>query len=211
MLSASPHYSSSKPIPVAELSSPAVLFRSADLVIRRVEDFQERQASDLLVRRMYNWRGYRSNPHTAPVREDHRVTLTAWLDNVLGATLTLSRDGGNGLLCETLYPDEIAELQVKSQTICEYSRLAIDPDYSSPELMGSLFRTAYNYARTHFNASDAVVEINPRHRRYYERQLGFTRLGPVRICPRVEAPAMLLHRDLRHPFPESATVRRRAA
>lgn len=211
MPSASPHYSSSKPIPVAELSSPAVLFRSADLVIRRVEDFQERQASDLLVRRMYTWRGYRANPHTAPMREDHRVTLTAWLDNVLGATLTLSRDGGNGLLCETLYPDEIAKLQAKNRNICECTRLAIDRDYSSPELMESLFRTAYNFARTHFGASDAVVEINPRHRRYYERQLGFTRLGPVRICPRVEAPAMLLHRDLHHPFPESATARRRAA
>jgi len=211
MPSTSPHYLSSKPIPVAALSSPAVLFRSADLVIRRVEDFQERQASDLLVRRMYTWRGYRANSHTTPVREDHRVTLTAWLDNVLGATLTLSRDGGNGLLCETLYPDEIAELQAKSQSICEYSRLAIDPDYSSPELMESLFRTAYNFARTHFNASDAVVEINPRHRRYYERQLGFTRLGPIRICPRVEAPAMLLHRDLRHPLPESAAAGRRAA
>lgn len=160
---------------------------------------------------MYTWRGYRANSHTAPVREDHRVTLTAWLDNVLGATLTLSRDGGNGLLCETLYPEEIAELQAKSRNICEYSRLAIDPDYSSPELMESLFRTAYNFARTHFGASDAVVEVNPRHRRYYERQLGFTRLGPVRICPRVDAPAMLLHRDLGHPFPESATARRRAA
>lgn len=204
MLSASPHFSSSKPIPFGATSPTAVLFRSADLVIRQVADFHERQATDLLVRRMYAWRGYRANPQTTPQRDDDRVTLAAWLDNLLVATLTLSLDGGNGLLCETLYPDEVAGLQAISPRICEYSRLAIDPDYSSPELMEAFFRTAYNFARSHFGASDAVVEINPRHRRYYERQLGFTLLGPIRICPRVEAPAMLLHRCLRHPLPESS-------
>lgn len=191
------------PIPGAPSS---ILFHSADLVIRQVGDFYERQATDLLVRRMYAWRGYRANPQTTPSRDDDRVTLAAWLDNVLVATLTLSRDAGNGLLCESLYPDEIAQLQAKSPNICEYSRLAIDPDYSSPELMEAFFRTAYNFARRHFGASDAVVEINPRHRRYYERQLGFTLLGPIRICPRVDAPAMLLHRCLRHPLPDPAAM-----
>jgi len=209
MLNASPILPSGMPIPVPVLAS-SILFRAADLIIRRAGDIHERRASDLLVRRMYAWRGYRANPQTTPSRDEDRVTLAAWLDNVLVATLTLSRDAGNGLLCETLYPDEIAELQAKNPRICEYSRLAIDPDYSSPELLEAFFRTAYNFARSHFGASDAVVEINPRHRRYYERQLGFTRLGPTRICPRVDAPAMLLHRCLRHPLPESTAIEQAA-
>lgn len=203
MLSASSHFSSGKYFAGTSGSSPAVLFRSGDLVIRRLGDFHERLASDLLVRRMYAWRGYRANPQTAPLPDSLRVTLTAWQDNVLAATLTLTRDGGNGLLCEALYPDEIAKLRAKNLKICEYSRLAIDPDFSSPALLEAFFRTAYNFARSHFGASDAVVEINPRHCRYYERELGFTLLGPKRICPRVEAPAMLLHRDLRNALAEA--------
>lgn len=202
MLSASTHYFSRKPTHGLADATPSSLFSSEDLVIRLVGDFHERLASDLLVRRMYAWRGYRSNPQTPPLPDPNRVTLAGWQDNVLAATLTLSRDGGNGLLCEALYPDEVEKLRAKNRLICEYSRLAIDPDFSSPALMETFFRTAYNFARTHFGASDAVVEINPRHCRYYERELGFTRLGPKRICPRVEAPAMLLHRDLRHPLPE---------
>jgi hypothetical protein len=202
MLSASNHHHSSKLIHIPANSLPSVLFRSEDLVIRRIGEFHERLATDLLVRRMYAWRGYRANPQTTPLRDTDRITLGAWHDNVLAATLTLSRDGGNGLLSEALYPHEIAQLRAKNLNICEYSRLAIDPDFSSPELLHTFFRAAYNFARSHFGASDAVVEINPRHCRYYERELGFSRLGPKRICPRVEAPAMLLHRDLQLPFPE---------
>lgn len=208
MLSASCHFSSENPFPAASSFSPAELFRSGNLVIRRLGGFQERLASDLLVRRMYAWRGYRANPHTTPQPDSSRVTLVAWQDNVLAATLTLSHDSGNGLLCEALYPDEISNLRAKNLKVCEYSRLAIDPDFSSPALMEAFFRTAYNFARSHFHASDALVEINPRHCRYYERELGFTLLGPLRVCPRVNAPALLLHRNLLHPFPTLPQKRR---
>ncbi|MDP3539569.1 MAG: hypothetical protein Q8S26_12795 [Azonexus sp.] len=208
MLSATSHFSSIRPVSGGSSISPAELFRSGDLVIRRLGDFHERLASDLLVRRMYAWRGYRANPHTTPQPDSGRVTLVAWQDNVLAATLTLSHDSGNGLLCEALYPDEIANLRARNLKVCEYSRLAIDPDFSSPALMDAFFRTAYNFARSHFHASDALVEINPRHCRYYERELGFTRLGPLRVCPRVNAPAILLHRNLLHPFPKLLQNRR---
>jgi len=45
-------------------------------------------------------------------------------------------------------------------------------------------------------ATDAFIEVNPRHSRFYERMLGFRQLGEMRICPRVGAPAVLLHIDL---------------
>ena len=47
-----------------------------------------------------------------------------------------------------------------------------------------------------FAASDAVIEVNPRHARYYQRTLGFRQIGELRQCQRVEAPAVLLHRRL---------------
>ena len=40
--------------------------------------------------------------------------------------------------------------------------------------------------------------MNPRHVKFYEHMLGFHPFGPVRVDPRVEAPAILLHLDLRH-------------
>jgi hypothetical protein len=40
--------------------------------------------------------------------------------------------------------------------------------------------------------------VNPRHVKFYERMLGFHPFGPVRVDPRVQAPAILLHLDLRH-------------
>jgi hypothetical protein len=42
-------------------------------------------------------------------------------------------------------------------------------------------------------ATDAVIEINPRHALYYQRVLGFRPIGERRICGRVNAPAVLLH------------------
>lgn len=203
MQSASLHYTAGKQTSVVTTLSSAALLRSAGLVIRRVSSTEERLASDLLVRRMYAWRGYRAEPLAPSPGHTDRITIAAWQDEELAATLTLSRDNGTELLCETLYRDEIAALRAKQLRICEYSRLATDPEFSSPALLQKLFHTAYLLSRSHFDASDAVVEVNPRHSRYYQREWGFSRIGPLRICPRVEAPAILLHRNLQHTIPES--------
>lgn len=165
------------------------------LVVRATASHREEHACNELVRRMYAWRGYLADSVNKRLSHD-QLTLAAWQDGELAATLTLSRDNGSNLLAEALYPAEIAELRGRARLICEYSRLAIDPVSSSTPLMESFFRMAYDLARSHFRASDAVVEINPRHRRFYEREIGFAQFGPLRVCPRVDAPALLLHRDM---------------
>jgi hypothetical protein len=168
------------------------------LLVRPTVSHREVHACHELVRRMYAWRGYltdSTNPHLAR----DQLTLAAWRDGELAATLTLARDNGSNLMAEALYPAEIANLRSKDRIICEYSRLAIDPVTSSTQLMEQFFRMAYELAKSHFSAKDAIVEINPRHRRFYEREIGFTQLGPLRVCPRVDAPALLLHRDMEQP------------
>jgi len=183
---------------VVKQPSPAPLFKSTGLVIRRVTEHHDLLATDLLVRRMYAWRGYLTKQQLASPRDPDHATLVAWQDGELAGTLTLSRDSGVGLLCESLYPKEVSELRAKQQKICEYSRFALDPEFRSPKLLDSFFRTAFYFARSHFGATDAVVEVNPRHSRFYERELGFIPIGPRRVCPRVDAPALLLHRNLRY-------------
>lgn len=205
MLTASDHHSVIAPLANADKSMPSTLLRTARLIIRRITEPHEQIAADSLVRRMYAWRGYLVNRQFSGLHDPDRTTLAAWMDHELVATITLTRDNGRSLLCETLYPNEIAKLRVSTPKICEYSRLATDREFSSPALLENFFRTAYNYARTHFGSTDAVVEINPRHSRYYERELGFSRIGERRVCPRVDAPAILLHRDLRRPFSKHAT------
>lgn len=173
----------------------------ADFSIRQVATVSERLAADQLVHRMYSSRGYHVALPERKAHDDHRLTLGAWLDGELAATLTLAIDRGQGLLCEALYPGEIAGLRNDNKRLCEYSRFAVDPEFSSQKLLRSFFRSAYHLTCRVLEASHAVIEVNPRHSRFYEQELGFGRLGSLRICPRVAAPALLLHRDLYAPLP----------
>ena len=52
------------------------------------------------------------------------------------------------------------------------------------------------YARDMHGCTDIVIEVNPRHRRFYERMLGFRKEGELKINPRVDAPAYLLRVNL---------------
>ena len=202
MLNASTLCFSANQLTSIEKSSPAPLFQSRSLTIRRVTDHRDQLASDQLVRRMYAWRGYLTKRQFATSNDPDRATIAAWHDSELVATLTLTRDNGHSLLCESLYPDEVSGLRAKGLKICECSRLAVDQELSSRKILDVFFRTAYSFARSHFGSTDAVIEINPRHCRYYESELGFSRLGTARICPRVDAPAILLHRDFRQHLPK---------
>ena len=184
--------------------------RQAEFDIRPVAGIDEMLACDQLVRRMYAWRGYLAATPEHSRHNGRQIVLAAWQDGELAATVTLTGDGDEGLLCETLYPDETIRLREQSRHLCEYSRLATDPRLSSPDLLDAFFRSAYHIAQINFGATDAVVEINPRHRRYYERELGFNQIGPRRTCPRVNAPALLLHRDLRPTQPDPAPAIRAA-
>lgn len=51
---------------------------------------------------------------------------------------------------------------------------------------------AYIYAKIHAR-TDFVIEVNPRHADFYKKMLGFKLIGSERLCPRAEAPALLLH------------------
>ena len=145
---------------------------------------------------MYAWRGYRTEARRQPLDEQNRVTLAAWHYEEVVATLTLRRDSPIGLLADAHYGNVLDGLRGPDRVVCEVSRLAIDPDFSSRDLLNNLFSAALDYGREHFSASDAVMEVNPRHVRYYERCLGFQQIGDVCRCLRVDAPAVLMHQEI---------------
>lgn len=164
--------------------------------IRPAKTPHQHVAASMLVQRMYAWRGYKTESLTLRPDDPYRITLAAWQSDTIIATLTLRRDSPHGLLADALYAREIERLRCPSRILCEVSRLAVAPDFSTRELLARLFQAALEYARNIFVASDAVIEVNPRHAPYYQHQLGFLPLGEPRHCQRVGAPAVLLHQTL---------------
>ena len=73
-----------------------------------------------------------------------------------------------------------------------FIKLAIDPGVKSKAVLASLFHVAFIYARDLHGCSDIFIEVNPRHRRFYEAMLDFVVECESRPNPRVDAPAVLL-------------------
>jgi len=169
---------------------------SQDLVVAPAVTYQQHRACNALVRRMYAWRGYRVAPPRQLIGDPHHATLGAWADGELVATMTTSRDSSTGLLADTLYKEEMGKLRKPARVICEVTRLAVDSESSDPDLLKSMFRSTYKYAKAVFGVTDVVIEVNPRHAAYYRREFGFIQVGGLKTCPRVEAPAVLLHRSM---------------
>lgn len=164
--------------------------------IRPVRNLLQHDAANMLVQQMHAC--YRDNSESTGERLDdpNRVTLAARQYDELAATLTLNRDSPEGLLADALHVAELARLRRPGRIVCEVSRLAVDPDFSSRDLLIALFQAAFKYAMNVFAASDAVIEVNPRHARYYTRLLGFQQIGRQRQCRRLDTPMVLLHQKL---------------
>lgn len=185
-------------------SAPATLFpplrplwgrlqRAHGCHIRPVYDEQQRRLVSALVRRRYAWRGYATAALDYPAGDANRLTLAAWQYGELAATLTLGRDSPRGLDADALYAAELDRLREPPRVLCEVTRLAVDPDFAGPDLLTSLFAAAFDYGRRLYAASDVVIGVNPRHVGYYQRRLGFRRIGAQRHCACVDAPVVLLH------------------
>lgn len=154
----------------------------------------QHDAAGELVERRYAERGYRSISRKA-VRCGHELTLVADENNVTVATLTIGFDNPRGLCIDALFADEVNALRAAGARLCEFTRLAMDQIDRSTNVLASLFETAYVYAHRVMGFDKLLIEVNPRHVRYYERMYGFSVIGPVRHNVRVDAPAVLMCLD----------------
>jgi len=159
----------------------------------RVADTQGRQRQvSALINRMYSWRGYRLAP-SEPRQGANQTTLQACQGDETLGTLTLNSDSEDGLLADALYRREVDTLRERGGAVCELTGLAVSTRLDSNELLASLFHLLHILGRRLHRATDAVIEVNPRHSLYYQRLLGFRQIGDKKICGRVNAPAVLLH------------------
>jgi hypothetical protein len=149
------------------------------------------QTGDLIARR-YSSRGFQV-PRAAA--DPNLYTFAAYESGQLVGTVSMRFDSSAGLVAEHLYPDEIAALRGRDLLMCEFTRLALDEQAMSKEVLGSLFHSCYLYAHVVCGLTHAVIEVNPRHVAFYRRVLHFRQLGEQRHNRRVDAPAVLLALD----------------
>ena len=156
---------------------------------------EQLQAADDLVRRRYAWRGYAlsagERAAAAPL-----VTLLAQSEDSVVGTLTVRPGGVYGLFAERSYGDEIDALRKAGRQVGELVRLAMEEGADWRKALDALVRSAYVITRFMYALTDVVIEVNPRHARFYQRVFGFAVAGAERFCERVGAPSVLLLLDL---------------
>jgi hypothetical protein len=157
--------------------------------LRMVDTPEGRNKASVLINKMYTWRGY--GTHTLS-DDPNRVTLTSTHKGEVVGTLTLGLDSPMGILADQIFKDEIDAFRARGSKVCELTKLAFDPTVQSQALMASLFNLGIMYGRDVHGCSDLFIEVNPRHRRFYQQMLGFKQLGEPKSNPRVDAPACLL-------------------
>jgi hypothetical protein len=148
----------------------------------------------MLISKMYAWRGYTGTHHFTD--DPNRITLTATDKGDVVGTLTLGIDSPIGLNADQIFKEELDGHRARGARLCEFTKLAFDPTVRSKTSLANLFHLAVIYARNIHHCTDIVIEVNPRHRRFYEHMLGFERQGELKTNPRVNAPAYLLRVSL---------------
>lgn len=166
--------------------------------IRAADSEGHRSAARILVNRMYAWRGYLSTKENEEARSRHKITLVASEHDETVGTITIGFDNSEGLLVDELFREEAEALRQDRALLCEFTKLAVDGAVRSKRVLASLFHVAFIYAHKVRNCDRILIEVNPRHVRYYERMLGFEVKGQERLNPRVNAPAVLMSLEMSH-------------
>lgn len=173
--------------PSAMLTDVTINERSYGIRLADTED--GRNSASLLISKMYATRGYKVGKMEP---DPNRITLTATdKGNTIG-TVTLGIDSPVGLLADEVFRDKIDAFRARGSKVCEITKLAVDSGVHSKMALAALFHTLFIYGRYLHNCTDVFIEVNPRHRRFYESLLGFKSQAEVRQNTRVNAPAYLL-------------------
>jgi hypothetical protein len=182
-------------VPTPQVTLPPISSYAGWHTSIAVRQEQIRAAEDLVCRR-YAWRGYRK-PSDAPNGKDGlRVMLLAQKAGRLMGTLTVRPDTAHGLLAEGTYADDIQKMRRQGHRLGELVRLAVEEGADWRAALDALVQSAYLITRVVHALTDVVIEVNPRHVRFYQRVFGFAAAAAERFCERVGAPSVLLRLDL---------------
>jgi hypothetical protein len=173
------------------------LFDEPDAIELSVaKSYRERDEAEDLVFRQYSSRGYQvaepgSEPHAPRSRARRESVVIARSAGRVVGTVTVGIDSPNGLLVDEGSRERVDTFRARGHRLGEVVRLAVDPAADSRCVLAALFNAAHGVMEA--NRLDHVfIEVNPRHVSFYERALCFEVEGEERMCPRVQAPSLLL-------------------
>jgi hypothetical protein len=136
---------------------------------------------------------YHALPDTLTLVAKHEQEVVATFSIVVDNTLL-------GLPMEDIYGDEIAALRRRGRRMFEATTLA-DTGLKPREFL-QVFLTLIKLSMQYHTRNDGdtyVIAVNPRHRKFYTRIIGFVPLGPLRSYAAVQdapAEAFLLDNQL---------------
>ncbi len=129
---------------------------------------------------LYRFTSYHILPTTVTLVAKHENQVVATLSVVLDTELC-------GLPMESVYGEEIDGLRRQGRRVAEATCLA-DRDLSIHEFV-CVFKTLIKVGMQYHlrqGGDSWVIAVNPRHRRFYQKVLGFVPLGPRRSYPSVQ-------------------------
>jgi hypothetical protein len=183
------------PAESADADSPAPEAETRRFKIRMTGNAgQRRSSAKVLIERRYAWRGYFGASRAAPP-EPLGTTISATESEMTIGTITVGVDRQDPILADEIFKAEVDGLRRERRRLAEFTKLATDPVRATRKVLASLFHVAYVVANRVFDCDALILEVNPRHVGYYERMLGCRVIGPERMNPRVNAPAVLLTVD----------------
>jgi hypothetical protein len=191
---------------VIRIPLPGRTYGGKEVTIDIATSVEHRELARELINRRYSWRGY-GDAHHLISRSSHTTFTVSAEDEVIG-TITLAADSDYGLSADALFRDEIDEYRsAPGAHVCELTKLAFDTNAESKHLLGALFHVVFIYGIWQHKGTDLFIEVNPRHRRFYEAMLGFGRIGDLRMNESVSAPSQLMWlrvADIRQKITEQA-------
>lgn len=165
--------------------------------IKTAASIVRRNSASLLLKARYGWRGYQTSAlPTDP--EANRITLTALSEGTVIGTISIGLDGVEGMAVDATFGDIINEIRASGRRVCEFTKLAVDPMAGTKRVLAALFHVAYIVAHRMRGFEMLVMEVNPRHVKYYERMVGAKVLCEGRTNKAVDAPSVLLSVDFNY-------------
>lgn len=176
-----------------QMDEPEIEVQQQNYKIRLAHSKGSFDSASMLVQRMYIQKGYDiPGMHKMP----DRITLTASQNGSVSGTITLGIDTGNGLLADENYKQEVDQLRAEGRRVCELTKFAVEHIRDSKRVLAALFNVAYIYGRMLQRQTDVIIEVTPKHAKFYKRMLGFEQIGPERVNSRVNTVGVLLRLEI---------------
>lgn len=160
------------------------------------------ERSQQLIREQFSCQGYSLSESDLKINPT-RITLV--LDQSLDfnvkdaktvGTITLVLDEPLDVEAGETFKAEVDNLRSNGRKLAELTNFTLQGIPNNKRLIASLFHVAFILAHRIYQYSDFVIEVH-RHSQFYEKMLGFKRCGSAKTRHWANAPALLLHLDMR--------------